>query len=565
MLSSSERDDLIERLQKGEPIPENYKYKIFPMEPKEYELAYAGKTCREDFMAEAAGSLLPPMQVERAFGGKGWPPSADGWRNLLVFGDNLQFLNAVYKNEDPLIRDRIKKKVKLIYIDPPFATSDDFQRKDGAMAYTDRKKGAEFIEYLRKRLLLAKEVLADDGTIYVHLDAKMGHYIKVLMDEIFPAFEFSEIVWVCGLMGSGDYYPKAHETIYCYRAKNAYFNPQNRLGLSKRITGALARDENGWYYTRGRESSGGTKHLKTYICRQPSYTKEQAIQFANASRKQPVWSVWIGKKEIAQAYNDFPVGTYAYTSRDSTGYPTQKPELLLRRIILSSTRENDLVMDFFGGSGTTAAVAEKLGRRWISCDIGKLSFYTVQKRLLQISRSADLNRQGKTYGKDARAFIALTLGRGTRGGVTNAKQRKPKDGADESWLKRDEESAGVSDFDSSFSANRPPVIKSRVEATAERLRIVVERFVSREPLGGHGRKKKSLAGFDLLSAVFVDRDYNGEEAEITDVFFSDTIQEDGNVRYIELERDFTGERLLVTYMDAFGNHFTECLRKNDGC
>ncbi len=151
---------------------------------------------------------------------------------------------------------------------------------------------------MRKRLILAKEILADDGSIYVHLDSKMGHYIKVLLDEIFPEFEFSEIVWVCGLMGSGSFFPKAHETLYCYRSKRAAFFPQNRLGLSKRITGALTKDEEGWYYTRGRESSGGMNYLKTYISRNPNHSKQEAIDFAKASRKQPAWSVWIGKEEL---------------------------------------------------------------------------------------------------------------------------------------------------------------------------------------------------------------------------------------------------------------------------
>ncbi|MDD4760395.1 MAG: site-specific DNA-methyltransferase [Bacteroidaceae bacterium] len=231
-----------------------------------------------------------------------------------------------------------------------------------------------------------------------------------MMDEIFPGFEFSEIIWVCGLMGSGDFFPKSHETIYCYKSKAAYFSPQNRLGLSKRITGALAKDENGWYYTRGRESSGGMNCLKTYICNDSNFTKTEAIEYANSSRKQPVWSVWIGKKEIATEYNDFPVGTYAYTRQDSTGYPTQKPELLLKRIILSSTRENDIVLDFFGGSGTTAATAEKLGRRWITCDIGKLSFYTVQKRIIQIQQSKDIIKNKPKYAKRARSFMTCSLG-----------------------------------------------------------------------------------------------------------------------------------------------------------
>ena len=407
MINDYERDYLIELLKKGERIPEDFKGKLFPISSQEYELTYGGKMRREDILANEDGSFPVPLQLEKVFNSS----NSEEWKNMLVFGDNLQFLKTIYQDTDPLICGKIKNKVKLIYIDPPFATSDDFQNKDGAKAYSDKKKGAEFIEYLRKRLILAKEILAPDGSIYVHLDAKMGHYIKVLMDEIFSDFDFAEIVWVCGLMGSGDFFPKAHETIYCYKSKTAVFNPQNKLGLSKRITGALSKDEHGWFYTRGRETSGGKNALKTYVCPDSSLTKKEAIEYANKSRPQPVWSIWIGNKEIAADFNDEPVGTYAYKKIDSTGYPTQKPELLLKRIILASTNPDDLVLDFFGGSGTTAATAEKLGRRWITCDIGKLSFFTIQKRILQIAKSSNISgNTPKTYGQPAKPFLTCSLG-----------------------------------------------------------------------------------------------------------------------------------------------------------
>ncbi|MDR1939766.1 MAG: site-specific DNA-methyltransferase [Clostridiales bacterium] len=374
-------EEAIAILQSGKQLPEEYLTTLFPVNHAEYELTYKGKVPKEQILSVGEEPQGVPFQIAKTFGEK---ENANDWQNFLIFGDNFQVLKTLHENIDPLIYNKIKGKVKLIYIDPPFATSDDFSSKDGAKAYSDKIKGAEFIEFLRERLVLAKEVLADDGSIFVHLDAKMGHYIKIIMDEIFNSFEFSEIIWVCGLMGSGDFFPKAHETIYCYRAKSASFTVQNRLGLSTRITGALQRDENGWYYTRGRESSGGMKALKTYICPDNLATKEMAINYANRERKQPVWSVWIGKKEIAEVYNDFPVGTYAYTKQDSTGYPTQKPEELLKRIILTSTKEDDLVMDFFAGSGTTLAVAERLNRRWIGVDIGKLAIYTIQKRLINL-------------------------------------------------------------------------------------------------------------------------------------------------------------------------------------
>ena len=199
MLSKAEKDYLIDLLEKGESIPDEFKYKLFPVAHKEYELAYAGKMRREDLLADEDGSFAVPLQIEKIFGGSDHPEHEDGWHNMAVFGDNLQFLKTVYKNEDPLIHNKIKGKVKLIYIDPPFATSDDFEGKEGAKAYTDKKKGAEFIEYLRKRLILAKEILAEDGSIYVHLDSKMGHYIRhvtwtidEVIDKLFEEFEQRE-------------------------------------------------------------------------------------------------------------------------------------------------------------------------------------------------------------------------------------------------------------------------------------------------------------------------------------------------------------------------------------
>lgn len=381
-------DNIVSILKSGKSLPSSYQEVLFPVNNKEYTLQYKDKKSKEQILSVGDEPQAVPFQIEKEFN------CADvEWKNLLICGDNYQALKTIYENRDELIKDKVKGKVKLIYIDPPFATDNDFVSKDGAKAYSDKVKDAEFIEFLRERLILAKEILAPDGTIYVHLDSKKSHYIKVILDEIFAEFEFAEIMWLCGLMGSGNYYPKAHEVIYCYKAKGATFNPPHRLGLSTRITKALQKDENGWYYTRGREGTPGGPNakrcLKTYVCDNPNFTKQQAIDYANETRKQTAWSVWIGKKELAKAYNDYPVGTYAYRANKSVDYPTQKPIELLERIINASSNPGDIVMDFFAGSGTTLVAAEKLGRRWIGCDIGKLSIYTIQRRLLTMGRQAE--------------------------------------------------------------------------------------------------------------------------------------------------------------------------------
>lgn len=408
-LTPEEKSFLIQRIAAGDTLPDDFRERLFPTTQKEYELRYAGKMRKEDLLADQDGTFAVPLQIEKTFNGKR-KEFEDGWKNMIVFGDNLQFLKTCYSNKDEVIKDKVKGKVKLIYIDPPFGTDSDFSSKTGQVAYTDKTKGSDFVEFLRRRLVVAKELLAPDGTIYVHLDAKKGHTVKVILDEIFSGFQFAEIVWVCGLMGSGKFYPKAHEVIYCYKSASAVFNPPTRLGYSKRITNALVKDERGWYYTRGKESSGGSNFLRTYICENPELSKEDAIEEANRKRPQTAWDVWIGKEDLAHTFNDYPVGTYAYTEDENVGYPTQKPEQLLKRIIEASTNEGDIVMDFFGGSGSTAAVAEKLGRKWITCDIGKLSFYTIQKRLLTIGDSKSLANPDERYGKDARCFTTINTG-----------------------------------------------------------------------------------------------------------------------------------------------------------
>lgn len=188
-------EQLIDFLKQGKDIPAEYQEVLFPINHKEYELTYKGKMPKEQILAIGEEPQSVPFQVVKTFDEK----TAEEWQNLLIFGDNFQILKTIFDNKDELIKDSAKGKVKLIYIDPPFATADEFANKDGAKAYSDKIKGAEFIEFLRQRLILAKEILASDGSIYVHLDAKMSHYIKIILDEVFGKNNFqNEIVWCYG-------------------------------------------------------------------------------------------------------------------------------------------------------------------------------------------------------------------------------------------------------------------------------------------------------------------------------------------------------------------------------
>jgi site-specific DNA-methyltransferase (adenine-specific)/adenine-specific DNA-methyltransferase len=404
--SEIDKKYLISLIESGEQIPEDYKYLLFPNLQEEYELTYAGKMRKEDVLAGEDGTLPVPLQLERVFNGTEHPEFEDGWKNMIVFGDNLQLLKTINENRDPLIKDKIKGKVKLIYIDPPFATQDEFQNKEGAKAYTDKKKGAEFLEFIRRRLIIAREILSDDGSIYVHLDEKMVDYIKCIMDEVFGKNNYRrQIIWFTktssGYKTKAENWIRGHDVVLYYtKSSNFIFNKQYISDYKQEYLDRFKKvDKNGRKY-RDDRSSGERQYLDEL--------KGIALN-----------DVWDDVMSFQQAA----------TSSEIVGYPTQKPEELLARIIKASTNEGDLIMDFFGGSGTSMVVAEKLGRRWITCDLGKLSYLTMQKRLLLINEGKDLidkSSKSRKYNKPARSFITCKLGMYDLGATLNLEWDKYK-------------------------------------------------------------------------------------------------------------------------------------------
>lgn len=426
---------LIDCLKNGKEIPEVYKYAIFPTKQKEYELVYAGKMRKEDVLADTEEAKPVPLQIEKVFNGKKYPLFSENWHNLLVFGDNLQILKTFYENKDTLIKNKIKGKVKLIYIDPPFATEDDFRGNAGAKAYSDKAKGAEFVEFLRRRLIVAKEILADDGTIWIHLDHRKAEYIKVLMDELFPSCHLNTIYWrsqvARGAKVNAEFLPKSCQQILVYKkrfnTKPLWEAPKREIILTEeeiKQEGGYKQDEKGNYFRTSDPGSYSFDSLLNFYNQNRiyvSYDGEVIIDNINKKIKTTKGKIGIkyyaeslddGKYKIVRSidniWTDIP-GLGTVPSED-TGYPTQKVETLLERIISTTTKDGDLVMDFFSGSGTTAAVAEKLGRRWVACDIGKLSIYTIQKRLLEIDQSRDLSDIKKKYNKPSKSFAVVTSG-----------------------------------------------------------------------------------------------------------------------------------------------------------
>lgn len=357
-LTEQEKKKIIELIEAGKPLPVIYKPKLFDSgdaeyieATKDYKLVYKGKARKEDIIAQTPAA---PFQKIRSFNSDN--KFEDGWQNMLIFGDNLLALKTIYEDQRVSNIYKTKNRIKLIYIDPPFATKQDFM-KDREKAYRDKIIGAQFIEFLRKRLILMREILADDGSIFVHLDYKKGHYIKAILDEIFGEFSFvNEIVWGYDTGGkSKTNFPRKHDSIYWYKNKDYIFN-YDEVALGRDTTTmheGVYLDEEGRPYQRNIK---GGKEYRYYLDKgvlPPDY--------------------WIDIQAINPA------------AKERVDYPTQKPEKLLERIIKTASAEDDIILDAFAGSGTTLAIAEKLKRRWIGMDCGKLSMYCIQKRMLNLT------------------------------------------------------------------------------------------------------------------------------------------------------------------------------------
>jgi site-specific DNA-methyltransferase (adenine-specific)/adenine-specific DNA-methyltransferase len=358
-LTKQQKEEIINKVQEGIPISDEYRF-LIPFETeREYDLTYAGKQRKEDILAD---TLSVPFQPIKKFG-----EAKEGeWHNMLIFGDNSQALKHLLKlkEQGKLRNPDGRNGVKLVYIDPPFATEQEFRGAKEQKAYQDKIAGAEFLEFLRKRLIFLKELLTEDGSIYVHLDWRKGHYVKVLIDELFGENNFrNEVVWHYqqGTAPTSDFKRK-HEVIYRYsKTDSPLFNMPSIPAVNPERYDKV--DKFGRkYFVRGTGK----------VC------------YLDEGRKcDDVWS-WLEDKKMCQINS---------MAQERLDYPTQKPEALLERIIKASSNEGDIVLDCFAGSGTTGAVAEKLDRKWIMIDSSKLAIYTIQKRMLNLK--AEIGNKGK--------------------------------------------------------------------------------------------------------------------------------------------------------------------------
>lgn len=326
------------------------------------------------------------------------------WHNRLIYGDNLLTMQALLAGDQETGLPSMRGKIDLIYIDPPFDSKADYRTKITLPSTTVEKKPtvieqfaysdtwrdgtASYLKMIYPRLLLMKELLSESGSIYVHTDWHVGYYVKIMLDEIFGKENFcNQIIWKrstsIGAKAKSKMMARNCDHIYFY-AKNystVNYNQQYRP-YSKDYIETYFRhtDENGRKYriqSLGDYTEESRKKFreqgKIYVSRNG---KEALIQYLDESPGVILDDLWDDIRGIQfQAFQQ-------QKSSEKVGYDTQKPEALIERIIKASSNENSIIADFFAGSGTTGAVAEKLGRRWIMSDIGKPSIMITRRRLI---------------------------------------------------------------------------------------------------------------------------------------------------------------------------------------
>lgn len=468
-LTAAEKRDLIRLIEQGRPLPDKYRFLLFE-DKREVELVWNGKT------REVCTAVLPFQTLEHIdeprkevredeelsldMGGR----QIKGWTNKLIWGDNKLILSSL---KSGALRRQIEDAggLKLIYIDPPFDVGADFSMDIEIGGETFHKEpnileqiayrdtwghGADsFIAMIYERLILMRDLMANDASIYVHCDWRVTGFIRGVLDEVFGRNRFvNEIIWKRQSAKSGSFdgigqFGRIHETIYFFTKSESFIWNQQfskydggyiqdfykytetdtgrryRLsdltaagprqgdsGAPLKISESVVKPASGRHWALGLKTGESVQQAMDRL------VTENRIQFRKGGMPQykryldempgvALQSVWTDVLSVA------PQGD------ERLAYPTQKPEALLERIIKASSNIGDMVADFFCGSGTTAAVAEKLGRKWIATDLGKFAIHTTRKRLIQVQREL------KEAGKPFHAFEVLNLGRYERQAYLN--------------------------------------------------------------------------------------------------------------------------------------------------
>ncbi|MEK7072967.1 MAG: site-specific DNA-methyltransferase [Patescibacteria group bacterium] len=424
-LSPNEIRDITELLQKGKPLPEKYRFLLFG-DKRQVELVWDGKS------DEVTNAVLPFQTIEHIdeprsekeiklqqslFDTSG--RQLKGWTNKLIWGDNKLIMSSLLHGP---LRKEIEAQggIKLIYIDPPFDVGADFSidieiggeefTKEPSVieeiAYRDTwGRGADsFLSMIYERLLLMRDLLAEDGSIYVQCDWRLNSEVKLVMSEVFGSNYFhNEVIWQRDPAGKGakrisQQLPKEYDSILFYTKSDSYCFTQPYRDLSEKQKAVYNKIEEG----TGRRFKLVT--LGDYSEKSIERMEQQGLIYVTSvGTKYKKYYLDEGVDTVGSIWTDISVST-GIKAKESEGYPTQKPESLLERVIQLTSKEGELVADFFCGSGTTVAVAEKLGRKWIGADLGRYAIHTSRKRLI------DVQRQLKKDGKPYRAFEILNLG-----------------------------------------------------------------------------------------------------------------------------------------------------------
>jgi len=411
-MNDEQRLDIIRRLQQGEDLSPEWARILFPPEKHECELVYHGKEREEDVIAN---TIAVPLQRVRMFGQDG-----NTWHNMLIFGDNLQVMKTLLEMRKigQLCNSDGTAGVRLVYIDPPFASKQDFRGRQDETAYQDKVGGAKFLEFIRRRLILLRELLAEDGSIFVHMDQRKMHYIKALLDEVFGEHNFrNEIELPSRASKNLQQQFEAikslnvrHDTLLWYsKHSKTRFTP---LWIEKHRQGNPEGHWHSFWSTADRKTMryqllGVTpetgqwtweeRRARIALANHKRYLKEgggrtlaeywrdtgSALDFVRPNPDNGTPQYWRPPAERRLADTVW-AGVPIYNN--TTGYPTEKHEALLAEILNLASKPGDLVLDAFAGSGTTSTVADKLTRRWVAIDCGKLSIYTVQKRMLTLRK-----------------------------------------------------------------------------------------------------------------------------------------------------------------------------------
>ncbi|MDE0635431.1 MAG: site-specific DNA-methyltransferase [Candidatus Poribacteria bacterium] len=333
--------------------------------------------------------------------------------NLLFHGDNKEILST-------LLVQGFRGKIDLIYIDPPFASGADYVRKVALRGkkedleaeghsvieqtqYTDIWANDNYLQFMYERLILMRELLSDNGSIYVHCDWRMNSYLRLAMDEIFGKSNFLNLVtWrrqiVRGMKTHAEFMPFSSDYIYLYAKdkNNAIWNKiekVNTISLEE-AKRKYKKDDKGFFRTSDRGAYSDESIIKLHqegrihvshggkLLIKDGKVSVTAGKIAIKYYRETVGNKVIEKTVADNIWDDIP--GLGITPQEYLCYPTQKPEALIKRIIKASSDENSIILDCFAGSGTTAAVAEKLGRRWIAADINKGAIQTTIKRLQKL-------------------------------------------------------------------------------------------------------------------------------------------------------------------------------------